>query len=86
VSCEARTRTRRSGGGRSDGRRVGQMGAVLHRQTASRLLDCPFELYGTRRNGVWFLEVHNSEHNHEASEDMSGHPITYKGNPCNDLF
>ena len=56
------------------------------RQTASRLLDCPFELHGTRRNGVWFLEVRNSEHNHEASEDMSGHPITYKGNLCNDLF
>ena len=27
---------------------------LRHRQTASRLLDCPFELYGTRRNGVWF--------------------------------
>src|SRR6185369_11254944 len=39
----------------------------LHcRQSALRLLDCPFELYGTRCNSVWFLEVHNSEHNHEA--------------------
>nr|CAG8652006.1 14323_t:CDS:1 [Entrophospora candida] len=50
------------------------------RQTASRLLDCPFELHGTRRNGVWFLEVRNSEHNHEASEDMSGHPIARRLN------
>jgi hypothetical protein len=53
---------------------------LRRRQTASRLLDCPFELYGTRRNGVWFLEVRNSEHNHEASEDMSGHPITRRLN------
>ncbi|CAH1767204.1 3242_t:CDS:1, partial [Entrophospora sp. SA101] len=53
---------------------------LRHRQTASRLLDCPFELHGTRRNGVWFLEVRNSEHNHEASEDMSGHPITRRLN------
>ena len=27
------------------------------RQTASRLLDCPFELFGTKRNGAWFLEI-----------------------------
>ncbi|CAJ0824060.1 6002_t:CDS:2 [Entrophospora sp. SA101] len=53
---------------------------LRHRQTASRFLDCPFELHGTRRNGVWFLEVRNSEHNHEASEDMSGHPITRRLN------
>ncbi|CAJ0752946.1 11882_t:CDS:2, partial [Entrophospora sp. SA101] len=53
---------------------------LYHRQTVSRLLDCPFELHGTRCNGVWFLEVHNSEHNHEASEDMSGHPITHRLN------
>ncbi|CAJ0765521.1 11704_t:CDS:2 [Entrophospora sp. SA101] len=53
---------------------------LRRRQTASRFLDCPFELHGTRRNGVWFLEVRNSEHNHEASEDMSGHPITHRLN------
>ncbi|CAJ0638733.1 16569_t:CDS:2 [Entrophospora sp. SA101] len=53
---------------------------LRRRQTASRLLDCPFELHGTRRNGVWFLEVRNSEHNHKASEDMSGHPITRRLN------
>ncbi|CAJ0648434.1 462_t:CDS:2, partial [Entrophospora sp. SA101] len=53
---------------------------IMAKQTVSRLLDCPFELHGTRCNGVWFLEVHNSEHNHEASEDMSGHPITHRLN------
>ncbi|CAG8531362.1 10390_t:CDS:2, partial [Acaulospora morrowiae] len=34
-----------------------------HRQTASRLLNCPFELFRIRR---------------DASEDMSGHPIIYR--------
>ena len=50
------------------------------RQTASRLLDCPFELFGTRRNDVWYLKIRNSEHNHEVSEDMSGHPIARRLN------
>lgn len=41
----------------------------------TRLIDCPFELYATRRNDLWYLEVRNANHNHESSENMSGHPI-----------
>ncbi|CAG8511011.1 7103_t:CDS:2 [Cetraspora pellucida] len=51
-----------------------------HKRTASRLINCPFELFGTRHDNIWHLEVRNSEHNHEASTDMSGHPIVRKLN------
>ncbi|CAG8600124.1 15699_t:CDS:2 [Cetraspora pellucida] len=44
-------------------------------KTSTRLIDCPFELYATRRNGLWHLEVRNTIHNHGPSNDMSGHPI-----------
>ncbi|CAG8652447.1 9068_t:CDS:2 [Cetraspora pellucida] len=46
-----------------------------HRMTALRLINCPFELFATRCSNVWHLEIHNSEHNHKASEDMSGYSI-----------
>ena len=39
------------------------------------MVECPFELYANRRNGLWYLEVCNANHNHECSEDMSGHSI-----------
>ncbi|CAG8796036.1 10373_t:CDS:2 [Cetraspora pellucida] len=47
-----------------------------HRQTSSRLIDCPFELYASLCDGLWYLEVHNLEHNHERSINMLGHPIS----------
>ncbi|CAG8566300.1 15592_t:CDS:1 [Cetraspora pellucida] len=50
------------------------------RQTASRLSRCPFELYESRRNNIWFLEVRDPNHNHEASVNMSGHPIVRRLN------
>ena len=45
------------------------------RQKRTRLIDCPFELYAARHNGLWYLEVRDANHNHDRSEDMSGHPI-----------
>ncbi|CAG8735283.1 2471_t:CDS:1, partial [Racocetra fulgida] len=43
-------------------------------KTASRLVDCSFELFGTRRSNVWYLEIINPEHkNYEASTNMSRH-------------
>ncbi|CAG8465480.1 10339_t:CDS:2 [Cetraspora pellucida] len=36
---------------------------------------CPFELYGSKHNNVWFLEVRNPIYNHEASINISGHLI-----------
>ncbi|CAG8741587.1 23275_t:CDS:2, partial [Cetraspora pellucida] len=51
-----------------------------HRKTASRLLNCPFELFGTKHNNVWHLEIRNFEHNHEAFTDMLGHPVARRLN------
>src|SRR5689334_14171099 len=46
------------------------------RKTGSRLKDCPFRLYGKERvDGQWILSVQHGEHNHDATPDMSGHPL-----------
>jgi malonate-semialdehyde dehydrogenase (acetylating) / methylmalonate-semialdehyde dehydrogenase len=42
--------------------------------TTSRLINCPFQLYGKRKNNVWVVEIRNGIHNHEASTNMSDHP------------
>ncbi|KAL6547501.1 hypothetical protein OROMI_023222 [Orobanche minor] len=45
------------------------------RKTTTRLVNCPFQLYGKRLlDGFWKLTIKNESHNHEPSEDMSGHP------------
>lgn len=48
------------------------------KKSASRLIGCPFEIWGKkikRSEGLWKLEIKNLCHNHEPSTDMSGHPI-----------
>src|ERR1044071_1780371 len=45
------------------------------RHKGTRLIDCPFELYAARYNRIWHLEIRNANHNHDCSEDISGHPI-----------
>ena len=46
------------------------------RTTTSRLTDCPFKIKGKRQdNGLWMIEIRNYLHNHEASVDVTGHPI-----------
>ncbi|CAG8747078.1 13358_t:CDS:1 [Cetraspora pellucida] len=49
-----------------------------NRKTSTRLIDCSFELYATRRNGLWHLEIRNATHNYGLSNDMSGHPIVHR--------
>lgn len=45
------------------------------RVRTSRLIGCPFLVYGKRgSDGLWALVVQNSQHNHPPSEDMSIHP------------
>ncbi|KAG5536356.1 hypothetical protein RHGRI_023956 [Rhododendron griersonianum] len=45
------------------------------RNTATRLINCPFEIRCKRLDdGFWVLEVKNGSHNHEPSSDMAGHP------------
>ncbi|KAI9918375.1 hypothetical protein PsorP6_011747 [Peronosclerospora sorghi] len=45
------------------------------RQTSSRLIGCPFELYATfsKETNNWTVSVRNVSHNHEASLHASGH-------------
>ncbi|CAG8797699.1 10987_t:CDS:1, partial [Cetraspora pellucida] len=48
---------------------------TCQRNTSSRLIDCPFSVYGIKRNdNMWILTICNSEHNHEPSENISAHP------------
>ena len=47
------------------------------RKTASRLINCPYEIVGRRKpEGFWMVDVKNLTHNHEPSRDMSGHPYS----------
>ena len=51
------------------------------RATSTRAIDCPFELYGKMmKDGQWRLTINNANHNHEASEDISGHPSSRRLN------
>ena len=51
--------------------------STRQRTTSSRLTDCPFELYARvlSSDKQWHLKVKCSEHNHERSECLSGHPM-----------
>ncbi|KAK9676759.1 hypothetical protein RND81_11G098300 [Saponaria officinalis] len=58
------------------------------RETSTRLINCPFKIQGKRksdglwtlnksllrRNLCWTLDLINISHNHDASENMFGHP------------
>ena len=44
------------------------------RKTASRLINCPFEVQGKRKADGLFAMVVNASHNHDPSVDMFGHP------------
>jgi len=51
------------------------------RATSSKLIDCPFELYGSQKeDGLWHLSVTNGNHNHDPSPEMSGHPFVRRLN------
>ncbi|XP_024177753.1 uncharacterized protein LOC112183616 [Rosa chinensis] len=45
------------------------------KNSASRLIDCPFKILGRRTaEGLWKVKISNLLHNHEPSTDMAGHP------------
>lgn len=53
------------------------------RRTSSRLIHCPFKLYTQQLkvDGLWHLTVRNPDHNHEASANLSGHPVVRRLQP-----
>ncbi|CAG8719131.1 17336_t:CDS:2 [Cetraspora pellucida] len=58
--------------------RLNLIDETRQRNTSTRLIDCPFELYGKKmEDGQWHLTIKNANHNHEASEDISGHPSSH---------
>lgn len=45
------------------------------KRTGTRLINCPFEIWGRwKSDNFWEVELKNLVHNHEPSNDMSGHP------------
>jgi hypothetical protein len=56
--------------------------STRQRTTSSRLTDCPFELYARvlASDKQWHLKVKCSEHNHERSDSLSGHPTARRLN------
>ncbi|KAI9912845.1 hypothetical protein PsorP6_005786 [Peronosclerospora sorghi] len=52
------------------------------RQTISRLIGCPFDLYATfsKETNNWTVSVRNGSHNHEASPHASGHSVNRRLN------
>ncbi|CAG8485299.1 3797_t:CDS:1 [Racocetra persica] len=51
---------------------------TCQRATSTRLIDCPFELYSKKiKDGQWHLTIKNERHNHEVSQDISGHPSSH---------
>ena len=48
---------------------------IRQRSTSSRLIGCSFQVLGGKEaDGLWALTIKDARHNHEPSEDLSGHP------------
>lgn len=47
---------------------------ICRRKTATRLINCPFEVVGKKDDDLWTLTIKNGEHNHEPSTDNSDQP------------
>ncbi|KAL4589691.1 hypothetical protein LXL04_002599 [Taraxacum kok-saghyz] len=41
------------------------------KSTSTRLINCPFQI---GHDGAWMIKIKDLSHNHEPSEDISGHP------------
>nr|XP_011457306.1 PREDICTED: protein FAR-RED ELONGATED HYPOCOTYL 3-like [Fragaria vesca subsp. vesca] len=47
------------------------------KNSASRLIDCPFKIVGrSTAEGLWKVEIISLFHNHDPSIDMAGHPYS----------
>jgi malonate-semialdehyde dehydrogenase (acetylating) / methylmalonate-semialdehyde dehydrogenase len=45
------------------------------RDTASRLVGCPFSIRALEQDNVWTLKVRNADHNHPATDVTAAHPV-----------
>lgn len=56
--------------------RVKDLGGARKRTRSSRLIECPFRLYGKRLGcGKWALQIRNPYHSHQAEDNMITHPV-----------
>jgi MULE transposase domain len=53
---------------------------LLKRKSSTRQISCPFSLILRWKNGSWTRNVRIPEHNHDADEDLSGHPYARRLN------
>lgn len=44
------------------------------RYSGTRLIDCPFSAIGTLKEGQWYLDIHQSDHNHDGTMVPAAHP------------
>ena len=56
------------------------------RQCGTRIIECPFEVVGSRRHSSWSLAVKNDNHNHDPSDSLSGHPKACRLAPDTTLY
>jgi hypothetical protein len=50
-------------------------GQGLRPNTSSWMIDCPFRINGKRQKEGWFMNLTSRYHNHDATEDLSGHSL-----------
>ncbi|KAI1006110.1 hypothetical protein K3495_g2112 [Podosphaera aphanis] len=56
-------------------------GSIKKRESATRLVDCPFRLTARlQKDSTWILRITVADHNHEPSSDMRGHPTARRLN------
>jgi hypothetical protein len=56
---------------------INALDGAKRRKTSTRRIDCPFRLYAKKLidTDQWEIQVRNPNHNHEADDNMIGHPI-----------
>ncbi|KAI0993974.1 hypothetical protein K3495_g14211 [Podosphaera aphanis] len=56
-------------------------GSIKKRESAARLVDCPFRLTARlQKDSTWILRITVADHNHEPSSDMRGYPTARRLN------
>ncbi|KAI0996028.1 hypothetical protein K3495_g12154 [Podosphaera aphanis] len=62
-------------------RTLAASGSIKKRESATRLVDCPFRLTARlHKDSTWILRITVADHNHESSSDLRGHPTARRLN------
>lgn len=56
--------------------RIDALDGAKRRKTSTKRINCPFRLYAKKLNtGQWEIQIRDPIHNHEADDNMIGHPL-----------